>query len=113
MRDLYRSLALLETRLSETYGLSLNEAMVLCSIGEETVMAGVVVERTGLTASHASKMIRSVEEKGLLVRTLGEKDKRQMYFALTDNLQIFFLLLHTFSYRICSVMCMHINIPFF
>ena len=73
MRDLYRSLALLETRLSETYGLSLNEAMVLCSIGEETVMAGVVVERTGLTASHASKMIRSVEEKGLLVRTLGEK----------------------------------------
>ena len=30
-----RSLALLETRLSETYGLSLNEAMVLCSIGEE------------------------------------------------------------------------------
>ena len=85
MRDLYRSLALLETRLSETYGLSLNEAMVLCSIGEETVMAGVVVERTGLTASHASKMIRSVEEKGLLVRTLGEKDKRQMYFALTDK----------------------------
>ena len=69
MRDLYRSLALLETRLSETYGLSLNEAM----------------ERTGLTASHASKMIRSVEEKGLLVRTLGEKDKRQMYFALTDK----------------------------
>ena len=55
MRDLYRSLALLETRLSETYGLSLNEAMVLCSIGEETVMAGVVVERTGLTASHAPK----------------------------------------------------------
>ena len=85
MRDLYRSLALLETRLSETYGLSLNEAMVLCSIGEETVMAGVVVERTGLTASHASKMIRSVEEKGLLVRTLGEKDKRQMYFTLTDK----------------------------
>ena len=75
MRDLYRSLALLETRLSETYGLSL----------KETVMAGVVVERTGLTASHASKMIRSVEEKGLLVRTLGEKDKRQMYFALTDK----------------------------
>ena len=85
MRDLYRSLALLETRLSETYGLALNEAMGLCSIGEETVMAGVVVERTGLSASQASNMIRSVEEKGLLVRTLGEKDKRQMYFALTDK----------------------------
>ena len=85
MRDLYRSLALLETRLSETYGLSLNEAMVLCSVGEETVMAGAVVERTGLTASHASKVIRSVEEKGLLVRSLGEKDKREMFFTLTDK----------------------------
>ena len=84
MRDLYRSLALLETRLSETYGLSLNEAMVLCSIGEETVMAGVVVERTGLTASHASKMIRSVEEKGYIERIPGDHDKRQMYFTLTD-----------------------------
>ena len=73
MRDLYRSLALLETRLSETYGLSLNEAMVLCSIGEETVMAGVVVERTGLTASHASKMIRSVEEKACWFELWGRK----------------------------------------
>ena len=59
--------------------------MVLCCVGEETVMGGAVVERTGLTASHASKVIRSVEEKGLLVRSLGEKDKRQMFFTLTDK----------------------------
>ena len=85
MRDLFRSLAELEGRLSDAYGLSLNEAMVLCSIGEETVTAGQIVERTGLTASHASKVIRSAERKGLLVRTLGEKDKRQMCFALTGE----------------------------
>ena len=30
-----------------------------------------------------SKVIRSVEDKGLLARKLGEQDKRQMYFTLT------------------------------
>ena len=30
-----------------------------------------------------AKVIRSVEDKGLLARKLGEQDKRQMYFTLT------------------------------
>lgn len=83
MRDLFRALAELESGLKDTYGLTLNEAMVLCSVGDETVTAGVIVERTGLKASHASKVIRQVEEKGLLSRHLGEDDKRQMCFTLT------------------------------
>ncbi len=37
----------------------------------------------GNLRSHASKVIRSVEDKGLLARKLGEQDKRQMYFTLT------------------------------
>ena len=57
MRDLLKGLSELENRLEETYA--------------------------GLTSSHASKVIRSVEDKGLLARKLGEQDKRQMYFTLT------------------------------
>ena len=76
MRDLLKGFSELENRLEETYGVSLNEAMVLCSVGAETVTAG-------MTSSHASKVIRSVEDKGLLARKLGEQDKRQMYFTLT------------------------------
>ena len=83
MRDLVRALSQLETQLEENYGVTLNEAMVLCSVGDETVTAGVIVDRTGLKASHASKVIRQVEEKGLLSRHLGEDDKRQMCFTLT------------------------------
>lgn len=85
MRDLFLALSQLEARLLEAYGLTLNEAMVMCSIAGETVAAGTIVERTGLTHSHASKVIRMAERKGLLVRTQGEVDKRQMYFALTDE----------------------------
>lgn len=83
MRDLIRALSELETRLEETYGITLNEAMVLCAVGKEIVSAGDVTSRTGMTSSHASKNIRSVEDKGLLSRQLGKQDRRQMYFALT------------------------------
>lgn len=85
MRELFTALSDLESGLMEAYGLSLNEAMVLCSIGNETVSAGKVIERTGLSASHASKVLGAVEKKGFLTRGLGEQDKRQMYFTLTDE----------------------------
>lgn len=83
MRDLMRSLSELETQLEETYGVTLNEAMILCSVGSEIVSAGDITSCTGMTPSHTSKTIRSVENKGLLSRKLGEHDKRQMYFVLT------------------------------
>ena len=35
--------------------------------------------------SNASKVIRSVEVKGFIERILGDKDKRQMYFSLTER----------------------------
>ena len=84
MRDLFQALAQLENSLLSGYGLTLNEAMVLCSIAGETVTAGAIAERTGLTSSHASKVIRAAERKGLLVRSLSEQDKRQMCFALSE-----------------------------
>ena len=71
MRELFRALSELESRLMQSHGVSLNEAMVLCAIGKERVAASTIVERTGLTP--------------LLVRALGEKDKRQMYFSLTKE----------------------------
>ena len=65
MRELLKALSELETQLINTYGISLNEAMVLCSIGKETVTAGTIVERTGMTPSHASKTISLIEKKWL------------------------------------------------
>lgn len=83
MRDLMKSLSELEARLEDVYGISLNEAMVLCSIGDDTIAAGDIIACTGLASSHVSKIIRSVEDKGLLLRKFGEKDKRQIFFTLT------------------------------
>lgn len=85
MRELFQALSSLESSLQERYGLSLNEAMVLCSVGHETATAGTIVERTGLTPSHASKIISQAERKGLLLRKLSESDRRQMCFTLTGK----------------------------
>ncbi len=84
MRDLMKTLSELENHLEESYGVTLNEAMVLCSIGNETVTASSITSCTGLTPSHTSKVIRSAEDKGLIERELGKLDKRQMYFKLTS-----------------------------
>ena len=85
MRELLKALSELETQLINTYGISLNEAMVLCSIGGETVTAGTIVERTGMTPSHASKTISLIEKKEMVTRHLGRQDKRQIYFTLTEK----------------------------
>ncbi len=84
MRELYLAFAELENNLLDAHGISLNEAMVLCSIGNGTVTAGIVSSLSGLKPSHVSKIIASVEEQGLVARSLDAKDKRLMCFTLTD-----------------------------
>ena len=70
IRDIYRAIAEFEAQFEQAYGLSLNEGMLLCTL-------------LSRSASNASKVIRSVEGKELIVRQVGREDKRQMYFVPT------------------------------
>jgi DNA-binding MarR family transcriptional regulator len=63
----------------------MNEGMVLCCLKSGSLSSGEIAEMMNLTCSNTSKVIRSVEDKGLIERVLGEKDRRQMYFILTDE----------------------------
>ncbi|MEG0039604.1 MULTISPECIES: winged helix DNA-binding protein [Bacteroides] len=85
MRDVYKALAQFETAFYQEYNLSLNEAMVLCCLEEAgcEITSTTIAERTEMGTSHTSKTLRSVEEKGLIQRSMGQTDKRQMYFSLT------------------------------
>lgn len=87
MRDIYKALAGFEAQFEEVYGLSLNEAMILCALQEaqKEMTSTDLSARTEMGTSHTSKVIRTVEEKGLIKRALGETDKRQMYFSLTPK----------------------------
>lgn len=88
MRDIYKAIFVFETEFEKVHGLSLNEAMVLCSleeVGGEGMTSTAISGRTEMTPSHTSKVIRTVEEKKLIRRAVGKVDKREMYFSLTDK----------------------------
>lgn len=86
MRDIYKAITTFESNFEKVYGLSLNEAMILCLLKDagEGMTSTAIAEQTEMTTSHTSKVIRSVEEKKLIERAIGQIDKRQMYFSLTD-----------------------------
>ncbi len=86
LRDIYRAIIDFENQFLDIHGLSLNEGMLLCTLsGSGTLSSGEIADMLGLTNSNASKVIRSVEKKGFIERTLGNEDRRQMYFTLTKD----------------------------
>lgn len=70
MRELFKALLELGTQLTEQYGI--------------TLTASVISRHTGLSALRPSKVIHSIEEE-LIVGSLCNKDKRQMYFMLSNK----------------------------
>ncbi|HIY50165.1 MAG TPA: winged helix DNA-binding protein [Candidatus Barnesiella excrementavium] len=86
IRDVYRAITDFEARFEKRYGLGLNEGSLLCALHEVgRLSSGDIAKQLNLTQSNASKVIRAVENKGLIQRTLGDDDKRQMYFSLTPE----------------------------
>ena len=85
MRDIVSAMSKLENTLIDHLGLTLNEAMTLCAIGEHSVAASVVAERTGMRASHCSKIISALERRELVYRSIDKQDKRQINMALTRS----------------------------
>ena len=84
MRQLYQAICRLETDLVELYGVTLNEAMVMCCIGHEQPAAKEIAQSVGMKVAHLSKVLRSIEEKGFVNREFGDADRRLMCFSLTE-----------------------------
>ncbi len=85
IRDIYRSIAIFELNFEGKYNICLNEGMLLCSLQDNQYSSSQLAEALGLTNSNASKVIRSLEQKGLIERNIGADDKRQMYFSLSEK----------------------------
>ena len=83
IRDLQRAVHQFEAAFEKRYGICLNEGMTLCSLSKtERLCPGELGELLGLTPS---KVLRSVEQKGLVTRELCSEDRRQMYYSLTQQ----------------------------
>lgn len=86
IRDLYLQIADFELEFQKKFGLSLNEGMALCSLKEdEKLSSGRLSELLRLSASNTSKILKSLENKNLIIRELGKSDKRSIFFSLTNE----------------------------
>jgi DNA-binding MarR family transcriptional regulator len=86
LRDIYNAIRLFEEEFSKRYNLSLNEAMLLCTLSHErNPVCKDLSEKLALTPSNLSKIIKSAEDKKLINRMLMAKDKRQMCFSLSEK----------------------------
>ncbi|MDR0294623.1 MAG: MarR family transcriptional regulator [Prevotellaceae bacterium] len=86
IRDIQRAVAAFERLFEKNYGICLNEGMVLCLLYKASPLSsGKIGKLLGLSLSNTSKIIVSMEKKGLVKRVMGTNDKRQMYFLLTTE----------------------------
>ncbi len=85
MRELIKAMSQLEEQLQILYDLSPNEAMALCCIAQDNPTASCISENVGLSPSNTSKVLRVLELKKLIERSMGEEDRRQMRFKLTHS----------------------------
>ena len=69
MREVFRAMSSFETAFEKVYRITLNEAMILCILKDATerMTATNLSKSTDLSPSHTSKMLRILEEKGLIV----------------------------------------------
>lgn len=86
IREIYRVIQEFEQEFERQYQMSLNEGMLLCILTKnEMASSGELAKELGLTCSNTSKVIKSVEKKDFIKRVLGQEDKRQMYFTLSER----------------------------
>ncbi len=85
IKDIYKAINSFEENFQKEFNLCINEALVLCSLRNKVLSSSEIAEQAGLKFSHASKIIKSIEEKGLLMRNIGHSDKRYMNFELSSN----------------------------
>lgn len=84
-KNIYKLIFQFEHKVKKETGYSINELLILCTLKSGKSTTSQLAEELGVTPGRISKIISSLEEQDLLKRTLGEEDKRHMYFTATDK----------------------------
>ncbi len=85
LREIGQQIRDYERLLLREYGVSLNEMVVLHSIGSERIVIKELSLRVGMNIYNVSKIVHSAQDKELLLCLVGEDDRRQKFLVLTDK----------------------------
>lgn len=73
-----------ETLHAET-GLSLNDAITLCSVSKGIREPGMLARELDLSPSRLTRILDALETRGLITRSLSPSDRRSLTVSLTDT----------------------------
>lgn len=83
IRQLMVDLRHFEQTLKEQTSLSLNEALCLCQTGKGANEPGMLARELELSPSRLSRILESLEQRGLLERNTSPADRRSVSLNLT------------------------------
>lgn len=83
IKEVFKKIQQFEQKLNNALNVTINEAMVLCSLHKTIKCSGDISADTGISTSGTSRVLLSLEQKGYITRSFGETDKRKMMFELT------------------------------
>ncbi len=85
LKDVYREIYRFENDLREISDLSVNEAMILCSLREKNSTSGDLAAELSLSPGRMSRILDSLEHKTYIVRSFGLNDRRVINVAITEK----------------------------
>ncbi len=86
MKEALRHIYAFEAHLAHTHQLLLNEAIVLCILGEgKTRRSTDLANELGVTYSMMSRTLTGLERREYISRAIGAEDKREMHFTITKT----------------------------
>ncbi|MCX7656674.1 MAG: MarR family transcriptional regulator [Treponemataceae bacterium] len=85
LKEILRYVACLEENLNKEYHITLSEALLLCCIGGGCTGSLSLQEQIGLSLSRISRLLNRLEQKGLIKRIRGTKDKRHWLNEPTEK----------------------------
>jgi len=83
LRKIQTALRQYEDRLRDDTGLSLNEALCLCSINRGFQEPGIIAREMELSPSRLTRILDALEDHDLVERKIGDGDRRNISLNLT------------------------------
>lgn len=85
IRKIQTALKRFEETLKEKTGLSLNDALCLCSIGKDIHEPGALSKQLELSPSRLTRILDTLDKRGYISRRISDTDRRNIWVDLTDK----------------------------
>ena len=83
VKDVMATVVQLETSLRKETGLNLNKAFALCCLSKGPLDAGALADELRIHGASLSRILKTLETQGFIIRDTHDADNRQRVLPLT------------------------------